>query len=75
MLCQGDPDGVADIPARVLRERLPEALELVRKRYSTLYKGAEVEVNEVVQSFANFVELCERKEKETGSPVTIIASF
>ena len=30
---------------------------------------------EVKQSFVNFVELCEAKERETGEPVLIIASF
>lgn len=72
----GDPDGVVDIPARVLRERLPAALELVRERYTTIYyESSKDEINEVVRSFVNFVELCEQKEKETGVSVTIIASF
>jgi hypothetical protein len=32
-------------------------------------------IAEVMRSFVDFVELCEAKERETGEPVVIIASF
>lgn len=100
----------ATIRAKVLRERLPLTLDIVRYRNRKVYGGAKGEelpldesvpavmqiadtlkqkgwqpVNltdydpqleeEIVQSFTDFVELCERKEAETGKPVTIIASY
>jgi 4-aminobutyrate aminotransferase-like enzyme len=68
--------GHAEIPAEVLRERLPEALRLAEERERTVYgvKHRE-EMEPVLQSFRDFVALCERKEKETGSPVMIEASW
>lgn len=50
--------------------------EAVRKRCQTLYPedGPEHE-NAVVQSFRDFVALAERKEKETGKPCTVYASY
>jgi hypothetical protein len=72
---KGGPDGEVKIPAAVLRERLPKTLELVREREITHYNSSEDVIQQVVKSFADFVELCERKEKETGEPVTIIASW
>lgn len=50
--------------------------EAVRKRCQTLYPedGPEHE-NKVVQSFRDFVALAERKEKETGKPCTVYASY
>ncbi len=70
------PTGKVRIPAAVLRERLPHTLEIARERERTLYKETdEREIQQVLQSFIDFVELCERKEKETGEAVTIIASF
>jgi len=69
------PDGVC-IPAARLRERLPETLRLAEKRERELYGGATTEdIEPVLRSYTAFVELCERKEAETGEPVTIIASF
>lgn len=121
--------GEAEIPASILRERLPAAVLLAMFRYDKLYRKEEhpeninletdkeleglktkldnIFKNEVVdatheqitreftpetlrtgkllieggilpdyaQSFVDFVELCERKEKETGEPCTIIASY
>lgn len=68
-------DGEATISASVLRSRLPEVLILVGQRQRMIYKATEEEVAEAQQSFVDFVELCERKEKETGEPVTITASY
>lgn len=65
----------AKIPAAKLRKRLPRVLKIVAKRQRTLYKATDPEVEEVQQSFTAFVELCERKERETGEPCLIIASY
>jgi hypothetical protein len=68
--------GEVKIPAAVLRERLPHTLEIARERQRTLYKETdERDTQAILQSFIDFVELCERKETETGGPVTITASF
>ncbi len=67
--------GGVQIPAAVLRERLPQALELVKERYAKLYEMRGDEIADVLDSFTKFVELCERKERETGEPVTIVASW
>lgn len=50
--------------------------EAVRERCARLYPedGAEY-ADSVVQSFRDFVALAEQKEKETGKPCTIIASY
>lgn len=69
-------NGEAQIPATVLRERLPHTLDLVRERELRVYHETDEEqINNVVKSFTDFVELCEEKERETGKPVTIIASY
>jgi hypothetical protein len=67
--------GDACIPAVLLRDRLPHTLTLVEERARTLYDASDKEVEEEKQSFRDFVGLCERKEKETGEPVLIVASF
>lgn len=71
------PSGQAKIPAKMLRERLPETIRLAKERERVVYdrKGEIPDDDPVIQSFANFVALCERKEQETGEPVTIIASY
>lgn len=70
------PDHRAQILAAVLRERLPHTLALVAVRQQMVYEVHDPEeIMAVQQSFTDFVELCERKEVETGEPVTIIASF
>jgi hypothetical protein len=78
-LCQeafAADDGTAPIPAAVLRERLPETLTLVEQRERDVYQTRnQADIREVQQSFVEFVELCERKERETGEPCTIIASY
>ena len=70
------PEHRAEIPAAVLRERLPHTLALVAVRQQVIYDEHDPEaIHEVQQSFEHFVALCERKEVETGEPITIIASF
>ena len=69
-------DGRAAIPAAVLRERLPETLAIVAERERSVYGTTdEAEISDVQESFAEFVKLCERKERETSEPMTIIASY
>jgi hypothetical protein len=64
------------IPASVLRERLSHTLALVEERARTVYGETDAAaIAEVKQSFVDFVELCEAKERATGEPVLIIASF
>ena len=66
----------ATIPAARMRERLPKTLALVEERERAVYNEEnEAEIAAVQQSFIDFVELCERKEAETGEPVTIFASY
>ena len=64
------------IPASVLRARLPRTLELVEERARKVYGETDASwVATVKKSFVDFVELCEAKERKTGEPVLIIASF
>lgn len=69
-------DGAA-IPAAVLRKRLPKVLALVRARQLLIYKEGPTSENTraVVKSFADFVALCEAKERDTGAPCIIRASY
>ena len=68
-------DGTARIPASVLRARLEPTLVIVEERQRRIYHSEEEEIDEEKRSFRAFVELCERKERETGETVTIIASY
>ena len=67
--------GRAPIRAAVLQERLPKTLELVEERERTIYHETGETIEKVKQTFRDFVALCEAKEKETGEPVSIIASY
>jgi hypothetical protein len=67
-----DGERGAPIPAHVLRERLPEAIRLSDERETANYGRTDPDVN---KSYEAFVELAERKEKETGEPVRIVASY
>jgi hypothetical protein len=70
------PTGRVQIPAAVLREQLPQTLALVAVREQVVYDEHDPEaIREVQQRFERFVELCEAKERDTGEPVTIIASY
>ena len=69
-------ESTAAIPAETLRERLPETLRIAEERERSVYGHTKhAEIWPAVKSYCDFVELCERKERETGEPVTIIASF
>lgn len=66
----------APIYAETLQARLPEALELAEQREREIYGVAvDAEINRVLRSYADFVELCARKEDETGEPCLIVASY
>jgi hypothetical protein len=67
----------AEIPAARLRARLDEVLRAAMKRQVQVYiRDAENEdAKTAMQSFIDFVELCERKELETGKPCRITAHF
>jgi hypothetical protein len=68
--------GRAFIPAVVLRNRLPETLRLAERREREIYEVTDPEeIEAVLKSYRDFVELCERKENETGKPCLIIASY
>lgn len=68
--------GQAAIPAATLRQRLPEVLRLAEMRECIVYGETDPnEVGHILQSYRNFVALCERKEAETGKPCTIFASY
>ena len=67
--------GEARIPAAVLQSRLPHVLDLVEERERKLYQSTDEQIEDVKQSFRKFVALCEEKEKETGEPVLVIASY
>ena len=68
-----NPKG-ALIPAKTLRERLPETLRLAEERERTLYETTtSKQIEPVLKSFTAFVELCERQEAKTGKPVKILA--
>ena len=68
-----NPKG-ALIPAKTLRERLPETLRLAEERERTLYEATtRKQIEPVLNSFTAFVELCERQEAKTGKPVKILA--
>lgn len=64
------------VPAATLRARLPDTLQTAIERERDIY-GNPHDSNEtlaVLKSFRDFVELCERKERESGEPCTIVAS-
>jgi len=71
------PDSEAKIPAAVLRERLPETIRLAKQRERLVHdrKGSIPDDDPAIKSFTDFVELCERMERETGELVTILASY
>jgi len=66
----------APIYAEKLQARLPEALEIAEQREREIYgMTSEADIRRVLQSYADFVELCARKEAETGEPCLIVASY
>ena len=70
------PEG-APITAATLRERLPTTLVTARRRLREIYDQDpdDPESARELKSFIDFVELCERKEEETGEPCRITASY
>jgi len=63
-----------DIPESTTPAMSVEAA--VYARCMRLYPGrGDEHAKDVVQSFRDFVELAERKEKETGKPCTVYASY
>jgi hypothetical protein len=70
------PHGRAVISADLLRDRLPEVLELAEKREREVYSVTDdVEIERVLKSYRDFVALCAQKEEETGESCLIIASW
>ena len=66
--------GRAHISASLLQARLPEVLELTERREREIYGVTDAdEIERVQKSYRDFVELCARKEEETGKPCLIIA--
>lgn len=65
----------APIPAAVLRERLPETIAAVKRRYRETYKEEIADDDKAIKSYVDFVELAERVERETGEPVLVYASW
>ena len=59
-----------------MRARLPDVFQTAIERERKVYANASDsdETLTVLKSFRDFVELCERKERETGEPCTILAS-
>lgn len=68
--------GQAPIPAAILRRRLPEARRLAeqceRDEYGHPFAR---QIHHVCGNVTAFVEFCERVERTTGEPVTIVAAY
>jgi hypothetical protein len=75
LVAEAFKSGSARIPATVLRKRLPHTLALVEERERKLYQSTDKEIEGMKQSFRSFVALCEEKERETGEPVLVVASY
>jgi len=68
--------GRASIFAATLEQRLPAALAAAEQREREVYGVTDAdEIGRVLGSYRDFVALCERKERETGVPCLIIASY
>lgn len=64
------------IYADTLQDRLAATLVVAEQREREIYGVTdEVEINRVLQSYSDFVELCARKESETGEPCLIVAHY
>ena len=70
---QEQPEDRLSFSAATLRERLPDAIDAAVIRYKLIYN--EDDASEMAEALTQFVELAERKEKETGQPVTVYASY
>ena len=64
------------IYAETLRDRLSATLIVAEQREREIYGVTDQgEINAVLKSYRDFVELCARKEDETDEPCLIIASW
>lgn len=69
-------EGRVQIYAATLADRLPAVLVVAVAREREVYGVTDtVEIERVLQSYRDFVELCAHKERETGEPCLIIASY
>jgi len=66
-----EPKGEAEIPAALMRERLSKVLKAAQQRATV----DPLEIKRAIDSFRNFVNLCECKERETGRPCRISGSW
>lgn len=69
-----EEDGVP-IAAALLQERLPHTLALARQRHKVIYQEEDETIVPYLKSYEDFVELCARKEANTGKPCRIVASY
>jgi hypothetical protein len=64
------------IYAATLQDRLPATLIVAEQREREIYGVTDqAEIERVLKSYSDFVELCARKEEETDEPCLIIASW
>jgi len=63
------------IPAALMRARLPRAIAAAIERAKSVDGEKLTEDDETVQSFVEFVRLCEAKERQSGEPCRICASW
>ena len=69
-------NGKALIKASTLRDRLPETLKLASQREVEVYHETDhYQIWQVQKSYVDFYRLCQKKEKQTGEPCTITASY
>lgn len=64
-------EGGAKIPARLMADRTEAAVHAAHQRYSDDPEYADQHARAIVA----FVELAKRKERETGEPVRVYASW
>lgn len=68
--------GWVKIKAATLRARLKETMATAQEREEKLYPREDAKIKkEAVKTYEEFVKLAERKEHETGDPVSILASY
>ena len=68
--------GRTRIDAATLQKRLPDTLHIAETREREVYGVTDTDdIDRVLQSYRDFVALCTRKERETGIPCLIIASY
>lgn len=71
-----DAEDGALIPARTMKDRLPATLKTVQERYHLIYTDSSAkEIRLAQKAFRDFVRLAQRKEKETGKPCRVMASY